>query len=79
MNRLKLGFAPTRRFVFSKEDAYKHKELIIEKIKSFGLNIEIVDLEGINEEGLLYDRSDEVAIVNRFREGGVDAVFFSAL
>lgn len=76
MEKLKLGFAPTRRFVFSKEDAYKYKELIMKKIKSFGLEIEIVDLEGINEEGLLYNRSDEAAIVNRFQSEGVDALFF---
>ncbi|WP_263706449.1 L-fucose/L-arabinose isomerase family protein [Shouchella tritolerans] len=76
MDKLKLGFAPTRRFVFSKEDAYKYKELIMKKIKSFGLEIEIVDLEGINEEGLLYNRSDEAAVVNRFQSEGVDALFF---
>ncbi|SDZ38439.1 L-fucose isomerase [Evansella caseinilytica] len=76
MDKLKLGFAPTRRFVFSKEDAYKYKEIIKEKIQRFGLNIEIVDLEGINEEGLLFDRSDEAAVIKRFRFEEVDALFF---
>ncbi|GAE28079.1 pentose isomerase [Halalkalibacter wakoensis JCM 9140] len=76
MEKIKLGFAPTRRFVFSKEDAYKYKQLIREKIESFGLDLEIVDLEGINEEGLLYERSEEKQIIKKFQDAEVDALFF---
>lgn len=76
---LKIGYAPTRRFVFSKEDAHKYKVLIREKISKLvePLNVEIVDIEGINDEGLLFD--DEIgaqSIVERFRQEKVDAVFF---
>ncbi len=77
MRKLKLGYAPTRRFVFSAEDAYKYKVLIRNKIESFGMNIDIVDLEGLNEEGLLYD--DNITadkIIQRFKDEDVDAVFF---
>jgi L-fucose isomerase-like protein len=73
----KLGYAPTRRFVFSAEDAYKYKVLIREKIESLGLDMEIVDLEGLNSEGLLYDdhiQADQ--IIDRFKHEKVDAVFF---
>jgi L-fucose isomerase-like protein len=74
-NKLKIGFAPTRRFVFSKEDAFKFKNLTREKIKNFGA--EIIDLEGINEEGLLYDNDfDADKIIKRFKNEDVDAVFF---
>lgn len=76
METFKLGFAPTRRFVFSKEDALKYKNLIREKIENFNLGIEIIDLEGINEEGLLYNRSDEHSIIKRFKDTEVDALFF---
>ena len=77
MKKLVLGYAPTRRFVFSAEDAFRYKVLIREKIESFGLDIDIVDLEGINEEGLLYnDNISAEAIIRRFRDAGVDAVFF---
>lgn len=76
MQKLKLGYAPTRRFIFSKEDALKFKNLIREKIESFGLDLEIVDLEGINPEGLLYERSEESSIIKRFKDAEVDAVFF---
>ncbi|WP_339157424.1 L-fucose/L-arabinose isomerase family protein [Paenibacillus sp. FSL W8-0186] len=77
MKKLKLGYAPTRRFTFSAEDAFKYKVMIKEKIQSFGMDFELVDLEGINEEGLLYD--DHIAadrIVERFKRENVDAVFF---
>lgn len=77
MKKLKLGYAPTRRFVFSAEDAFKYKVLIKEKIESFGMDIDIVDLEGINEEGLLYDDNINAdSLVDRFKKEGVDAVFF---
>ncbi|MGG4552708.1 L-fucose/L-arabinose isomerase family protein [Paenibacillus humicus] len=77
MKKLKLGYAPTRRFTFSAEDAFKYKVMIKEKIQSFGMDFELVDLEGINGEGLLYD--DHIAadrIVERFKRENVDAVFF---
>ncbi len=74
-NRLKLGLAPTRRFVFSKEDALRLKNLTKEKIAKY--EIQVVDLEGINEEGLLYDNDADVnKIVRRFKDADVDAVFF---
>jgi L-fucose isomerase-like protein len=76
MEKLKLGFAPTRRFTFSKEDALKYKNLIREKMEMFGMDIEIVDLEGINEEGLLFERHEEAAIIKHFRDAEVDALFF---
>lgn len=72
---LRLGFAPTRRFVFSKEDAFKFKNLTREKIGQYG--VEVFDLEGINAEGLLYDNdADADKIIQRFKAADVDAVFF---
>jgi L-fucose isomerase-like protein len=76
MDKLKLGYAPTRRFTFSKEEAFRFKNIILNKIKSFDLDLEIVDLEGINKEGLLYDRADEAAMIKRFKDADVDALFF---
>lgn len=74
-DKIKLGYAPTRRFVFSKEDAHKYKNLILEKISEF--DIEIIDLEGINKEGLLFDSDEDVKkIIKRFQDAEVDAVFF---
>ncbi len=72
---LRLGYAPTRRFVFSKEDAHRYKDRIREEILRY--DVELTDLEGINEEGLLFDNdTDADRIIRRFREADVDAVFF---
>ncbi|WP_068500797.1 L-fucose/L-arabinose isomerase family protein [Paenibacillus kribbensis] len=77
MKKLKLGYAPTRRFTFSAEDAFRYKIAIRKQIESFGMNIDIVDLEGLNEEGLLYDdHINADLIIKRFKEEEVDAVFF---
>ncbi|MBB6637780.1 L-fucose/L-arabinose isomerase family protein [Cohnella thailandensis] len=77
MAKLKLGYAPTRRFTFSAEDAFKYKVLIREKIESFGMDIDIVDLEDLNDEGLLYDdHINADAIARKLKNERVDAVFF---
>lgn len=77
VKKLKLGYAPTRRFVFSAEDAFRYKVMIREKLESFGLELDIVDLEGLNEEGLLYnDHIGAEQIIERFTREQVDAVFF---
>jgi L-fucose isomerase-like protein len=77
MKNLKLGYAPTRRFTFSAENAFRYKVAIRKQIESFGMNIDIVDLEGLNEEGLLYDdHINADLIIKRFKEEEVDAVFF---
>ncbi|MGL4483678.1 MAG: L-fucose/L-arabinose isomerase family protein, partial [Anaerovoracaceae bacterium] len=73
-SRVKIGFCPTRRFVFSKEDAHKYKKLTLEKLKK--MNVDVVDIEDLNEEGLVYDDVSQVAkVVNKFKREEVDAVF----
>ncbi len=73
---IKIGVASTRRFVFSKEDAHKYKDLVLEKLKRME-NIEVVDIETMNSEGLLYDddtHADQISEL--FIREKVDAVFF---
>ena len=72
-NQLKLGFAPTRRDLFSREDAVKYKDLTFQKLKSLG--IDTVDIEWLNDEGLLYDTADVNKVAARFQREGVDALF----
>lgn len=73
---IKLGVAATRRFVFSKEDAHKYKDLVLEKLKTME-DIEVVDIESINSEGLLFDNDDHAdQIIELFVKEKVDAVFF---
>ncbi len=74
MAKIKIGFAPTRRSIFSAPDAIKYSNLTREKLKELG--IEFVDITDINEEGLLYDDKDLPAIMAKFRKEGVDGLFF---
>lgn len=72
---LRLGFLPTRRKFFSKEDALKYKAAILLKIRELAPRLEIIDLEWLNEEGLLRSSAEAEEAANRFLAAGVDAVF----
>ena len=53
MSKIKIGFAPTRRSIFSAPDALKYANLTRERLNELG--IEFVDITDINEEVLLFD------------------------
>jgi L-fucose isomerase-like protein len=74
MDKIKLGFAPTRRSIFSAPDARKYRALTKERLAVLG--VEIVDIDDINGEGLLYDDGDIPKIAAKFRGAGVDGIFF---
>ncbi|BCJ95991.1 fucose isomerase [Anaerocolumna cellulosilytica] len=74
MKKIKLGFAPTRRSIFSAPDAVKYADLTRKRLKELG--VEIVDITDINEEGLFYDEADRIKIMDKFRKEGVDGLFF---
>ena len=74
MKKVKLAYCPTRRDVFSREEAMKFNEIIRRQMDEF--NVDIVDLEGINEEKLLFSDSDIEKVIERFSSEKVDAVFF---
>ena len=56
MDKIKLGFAPTRRSIFSAPDAIKYRGLTADRLTELG--IDYVDITDINEEGLLYNDED---------------------
>ena len=60
MKSVKIGFAPTRRSIFSAPDAVKYANLTRERLKELG--VEFVDITDINEEGLFYDEADREKI-----------------
>lgn len=70
---IKLGFAPTRRSIFSAPDALKYRDLTAERLEELG--IEFVDIKDINDEGLLFDEQSRVKIAEKFRAAGVDGLF----
>lgn len=73
MATIKLGYAPTRRSIFSAPDAIKYRGLTADRLKELG--IDFVDIDDINEEGLLYDDGDVKKIAAKFKAEGVDGLF----
>ena len=74
MAKIVLGYAPTRRSIFSAPDAVKYANLTRDKLKSMGVSF--VDITDIAEDGLLHDDGDRIRIAERFREQKVDGLFF---
>lgn len=74
MKRIKIGFCPTRRECFSREEAWKFRTLVAESLKCH--DADTVDLKGINEESLLCSYEDVEKVIERFTAEKVDAVFF---
>ena len=72
-NDIKIGFAPTRRYVFSKEDALKYKGLVLDKIKSFDL--QIIGIDDTTEDGFLVTEADIIKVINKFKSANVDCIF----
>lgn len=70
-----LGYMPTRRVFFSKEESFKEKTKTLAAIKNLIPNVKIVDLEFLNEEGLLITEDDALAVAKKFIAEEVDAVF----
>ena len=74
MAKIVLGYAPTRRSIFSAPDAVKYADLTREKLRSMG--VEFVDIDDISQDGLLHDDGDRIRIAEKFRERKVDGLFF---
>ena len=73
MANIKLGFAPTRRSIFSAPDAVKYRGLTAGRLHELG--VEFVDIDDINDEGLLYDENDRLKILEKFKAAQVDGLF----
>ena len=71
---VKLGVVCTRRDLFSREDALLYKRRILDKLHALGVTF--VDIEDINEEGLLFEEDDLEAVITKMKREDVDALFF---
>ena len=74
MGQVRIGFLPTRRNVFSKEEAQRYKKLIMEKIMPLGA--QLVDIEDITREGLLFDEKELPLVIEKMKTHKVDGLFF---
>ena len=73
MVEINLGFAPTRRSIFSAPDAIKYRGLTADRLRELGVSF--VDIDDINPEGLLYDEKDRLKIVEKFKKEKIDGLF----
>lgn len=73
MEKIRIGFAPTRRSIFSAPDAIKYANLTRDRLKELG--IDYVDITDINSEGLLYDDEDRKKIAEKFKKEKIDGLF----
>lgn len=73
--KIKLGFVPTRRSVFSAPDALKYRDLTAKRLTELG--IDFVDIKDINPEGLLFADEDVQKIAAKFRKEKVDGIILA--
>ncbi len=73
MANVVLGFAPTRRSIFSAPDAVKYADLTRARLEELGVSF--VDINDISEDGLLHREEDRIKIETRFKEKKVDGLF----
>ena len=73
MDHIKLGYAPTRRSLFSAPDAVKYRGLTADRLRELG--VDFVDITDINEEGLLYNDEDMKKIAEKFKAEKIDGLF----
>lgn len=74
MANVVLGFAPTRRSIFSAPDAVKYANLTRDKLSEMGVSF--VDITEISADGLLHDETERIKIAEKFRSAKVDGLFF---
>ncbi|QAT49493.1 fucose isomerase [Caproiciproducens sp. NJN-50] len=75
MNSVKLGYAPTRRSIFSAPDARRYRDLTADRLRELGVNF--VDIKDCNEEGLLYDDAGLARIEEKFKREKVDGILLA--
>ncbi|MGN0242808.1 MAG: L-fucose/L-arabinose isomerase family protein [Lachnospiraceae bacterium] len=73
MVNIVIGFAPTRRSIFSAPDAVKYANLTRERLNELGVSF--LDITDIAEDGLLHDEQDRIAITEKFKQAKIDGLF----
>lgn len=72
---IRLGYAPTRRSIFSAPDAVKYRNLTADRLREMG--VDFVDIDDINAEGLLYSEDDRLRILEKFKAEKVDGLLLA--
>lgn len=73
MKQITIAFAPTRRSIFSAPAAVEYANLTRNKLREMGVSF--VDIDDVNEEGLLYDEAGRLKMTEKFKAAKVDGLF----
>jgi len=73
MKKVTIGFAPTRRSIFSAPDAIKFANKTRDKLKEFG--VDFVDIDDLVGDGLLHNDMDCQHISAKFKAQKIDGLF----
>lgn len=75
MDQVKIGFAPTRRNLFSATAAIEFANLTRKKLDE--MRIDYVDILDMNDDGLLYDDEGVNNIAEKFKAAKIDGLFIA--
>lgn len=75
LSKIKLGFAPTRRNLFSADAAIEYANYTREKMDQ--LKINYVDITDINDEGLIFDDKSVNLAAEKFMREKINALFIA--
>jgi L-fucose isomerase-like protein len=71
---MKIGVVPTKRNSFNHEEPVRQKNMLLEVLKNY--EADFIDINDINEDGLLFDEADSGKIINKLQQQAIDGVFF---
>lgn len=75
LDEIKIGFAPTRRNIFSADAAIEFADKTRDKLDSMAVNY--VDIKDVNDDGLLYDDAGMNKITDKFKAAKIDGLFLA--
>ncbi|MDQ0222420.1 L-fucose/L-arabinose isomerase family protein [Streptococcus moroccensis] len=75
MDKVTLGFAPTRRNLFSADAAIEYANYTREKLDEWA--IDYIDIKDINDDGLIFDDASVNAAAEKFKAAGIDGLFIA--
>lgn len=74
--KLILGVVPVKRSFLSMEEAVRQKNKFMSVIRRVKPElVEIVDVDDIAEQGILYEADKVPAVVDKLKKAGIDALF----
>jgi len=73
LDEIKIGFAPTRRNIFSADAAIEFADKTRDKLDSMAVNY--VDIKDVNDDGLLYDDACMNKINDKFKADKIYGLF----